>query len=716
MNEKFRVLHLRASPFVGGPERQILRCASFKFHADLEQIIGSFVDALEGKDFLETAKLQGLRTIAFSPRSGRAFRELRAFIRKEKISLICTHGYKADVLAILAGRLQGIPVASFLRGWTAQDWKVRQYESLDRLMLPFANAVVALSRSQQEKLTVSSGKRHLVTNVIEIPEITPEKVADAKKRLRERFHLPADCRIVASAGRLSPEKGTVYFIMAAKALAERFPDVRFIIFGDGAERQKLTDLQQGTNIIFAGHTIDFKELLPGIDLLVNPSLMEEMPNVVLEAMSSGVPIVATNVGGVPDIAGPEPTISLVPPADSASIVNTVSKLLESPADAYKLASLAKTRIAAEYSPELQRQELEKLYRKLIPGFDRADSQQSVKAISAIGLPFITIAMPVRNEERYIQGVLETLLAQDYPKDKYEIIVADGESTDRTRAIVSEVAAKVPVPIKLINNPKRLSSAGRNIGITNGRGDVVAFVDGHCKIETDQWLRNIAELMETTGAMCLCRPQPLDDPSNTEFQDMIAACRGSALGHGLDSSIFDLNNEKFINPTSSGAIYKREVFDRLGLYDESFDACEDVELNHRVWKAGLPAYISPKVTVRYAPRENLRGLFKQMSRYGQGRFHFISKHPDAISIGQLIPPGFVAALILALVLTPFFPVARYTLVTMVIFYMAAVLASSLILAIRHGAQFLWGGPAIYPTIHFGLGTGFWKGFLRGNRRG
>jgi succinoglycan biosynthesis protein ExoA len=334
--------------------------------------------------------------------------------------------------------------------------------------------------------------------------------------------------------------------------------------------------------------------------------------------------------------------------------------------------------------------------------------------SVTEFPFITVAMPVRNEERHIQKVLDALLSQDYPKDKYEIIVADGESTDQTRAIVERTARAAAVSIKLINNPRRLSSAGRNIGIVNGQGDVIAFVDGHCIIEGDHWLRNIADIMRETGAVCLCRPQPLDDPANSSFQDMIAKCRGSMLGHGLDSSIFDLSNERFINPTSSGAIYARQVFEKVGMYDEAFDACEDVELNHRVWQSGLKSYISPRLTVRYAPRTDVKGLFKQMMRYGQGRFRLIAKHRDAISLSQFVPPVFVAWMIFALLLAPFMLWARWVLFGTLALYFAAALLSSVVLAAKHGIKFLWGGLAIYPAIHVGLGIGFWKGFFSGHK--
>ena len=145
----------------------------------------------------------------------------------------------------------------------------------------------------------------------------------------------------------------------------------------------------------------------------------------------------------------------------------------------------------------------------------------------------------------------------------------------------------------------------------------------------------------------------------------------------------------------------------GVSAENFDQLIK-DLNHRVWEDGLPAYISPRLAVRYAPRETLNGLFKQLSRYGYGRYRFISKHPDAISIGQMIPPGFVAWLIVTSTLAFFVPWARYLIFATLAVYFAAIIGFSITLASRHGAKFLWSGVLIYPTIHFGLGLGFWKG--------
>ncbi|WP_051694382.1 glycosyltransferase [Desulfohalovibrio reitneri] len=126
-------------------------------------------------------------------------------------------------------------------------------------------------------------------------------------------------------------------------------------------------------------------------------------------------------------------------------------------------------------------------------------------------PFITVVMPVRNEARFIEGTLYSLLEQDYPGDRFEIIVADGFSDDGTRDIVSRLAGSHP-QVRLADNPGRRSSAGRNVGFRLGRGDYFLVVDGHCHIPTTGLLAHLARIFRETGADCLGRPNPSTRPT------------------------------------------------------------------------------------------------------------------------------------------------------------------------------------------------------------
>jgi len=319
---------------------------------------------------------------------------------------------------------------------------------------------------------------------------------------------------------------------------------------------------------------------------------------------------------------------------------------------------------------------------------------------------ISVVVPVRNEERHIAAVLDQLLAQDYPANRYEVLVADGMSTDCTPEIVYSYLPLDGPRVVLLPNPNQLSSAGRNVGVLHSRGDVVVFIDGHCQIPGRSLLSETARAFERTEADCLCRPQPLTAAGGNLVQETIAQARATALGHGRDSIIYDLHYEGPANPTSSGASYRRSVFERIGFYDESFDACEDVEFNHRVLRAGLNSYSSPRLAVFYDARSSFSGLFKQLFRYGRGRCRLIEKHLDAASLAQLIPSAMVAGFILGPLLALELPLARVLFLGALVLYAALLLGFSIDLAMRRGWQHLVIGPPVYVTIHCALGVGWW----------
>ena len=324
-------------------------------------------------------------------------------------------------------------------------------------------------------------------------------------------------------------------------------------------------------------------------------------------------------------------------------------------------------------------------------------------------PTISVVVPIRNEERYIAQTLGYLLKQDYPAAKLEIIVVDGCSDDRTVEIVQSIASAEP-RVKILNNPKRLSSAARNIGAKAAIGEIVTFIDGHVFIDNDKLLKNTASLMADNKVAVLSRPQFLDTPENTFFQKAVAVARKSAFGHGLDSTIYAAE-ERHVDPTSSGASYKKEVFAKVGYFDEAFDAAEDVEFNYRVGKAGFQSFTSLKLGVYYFPRASLKGLFRQLSRYGTGRFRFMRKHREAISSGALIPAlyfiGLAVLIVAAIVKLSLWPVpAIYGGL-----YVLGNLAASLLVSAKHGLGYLFVLPPIYFCIHFGLAYGFIREAVR-----
>jgi glycosyltransferase involved in cell wall biosynthesis len=636
-------------------------------------------------------------------------------------------------MGTFAARMHGIPVAWFIRGWTGEDWKVRVYEALDRTLMPLASRIVCLSRVQANQLAHHwslASKIRVVHNAIEARQVTVEERSRTRQKLRQALGLPDACTVAATAGRLSPEKGAAFFIRAIPAIREQFPGARYVLFGDGPLQGQIKEMAHQLGLLeevrFAGHVPDFPQLLPGIDVLINPSLTEVMPNVVLEAMAASVPVVATAVGGVTEIAG-DSTLLLIPPADSAALARAVTDLLHDLPRARKIGRAGQKRVQEAFSPTRQQAQLRGLYNELIPGLESMgpeaglSSQVSGSGTTVLGagtqhasptsmslLPFISVVIPVRNEEEHLGALIQGLLDQEYPANRYEIVVVDGNSTDGTTEIVKRYARHSSPRILLVPNPRQLSSVGRNVGVRASRGEIVVFIDGHCRIPNPKLFLETARILNGTGADCLCRPQPLTVSGNTFLQDVIAHARATVLGHGRDSTIYATDCEGFVNPTSSGASYRRSVFDRVGMYDEQFDACEDVEFNYRVFKSGFLSYLSPALAVYYRPRASLLGLFKQLARYGRGRLRFIRKHRNAVSASQLAPPGFLAWLAVGGLASLHSAFIREALLGTLAIYAAVVLGFSAVLGFRHGWRHFFVAPAVYSTIHFGLGAGFWAG--------
>lgn len=725
-----RILHLRASNFVGGPERQLLRHAEAQTQTRWQIVLGTFLGPNEGRELLDRAQRGGIQTVGLRSRGLRSMiAETVQLIRGEQIDLLCSHGYKADIVGMLAARRAGVPVACFLRGWTGENWTVRAYEQLDRWSLRYADRIVCLSKSQAERFAAKPSlysKIRVVCNATYPMSEDEESRKQARGELRSRLALPHDCKIVASAGRLSPEKGVQDFVSVIEGLSREFPHVRFAIFGDGTMRRALRSQARKAGVderlVFAGFHSDLPRLLMGIDILVNPSYSEEMPNIVLEAMAAGVSVVATDVGGVREIAGSDPALALVPPRKPNTLADAIRELLANEDAARRIAEAGRKRAITAYSPQAQQRQFEALYEELLSSRENAPAQRKVSNQQADEVtpsereraerrPKVSIVVPVRNEEAHIRSVLSQIESQDYPRDRVEVFVVDGNSTDGTREAVAEFAKTSSIGVRLLPNPAQLSSAGRNAGVAASSGEYIAFVDGHCWIPSRNLVRETVRLFEETGAACLCRPQPLTHPLNDGFQEVVASVRATRLGHGSDSTIYDLRYEGEVNPSSSGAIYRRSVFDTVGVYDEAFDACEDVELNFRVWKARLKSYSSPLIAVHYRPRKSVTSLWNQMVRYGRGRCRLLSKHPQAFSTTQLVPALFVIWIVAGAALSTVWPSFRWIYGGSLGVYVALIGASAVRLGWRRGWRHLVWAPVVYAVVHVGLGVGFLGEFAR-----
>ncbi len=327
-------------------------------------------------------------------------------------------------------------------------------------------------------------------------------------------------------------------------------------------------------------------------------------------------------------------------------------------------------------------------------------------------PLVSVVLPVRNEGRFIGSVLQELSEQDFPRQDFEVIVVDGESTDDTVAEAQKYQDRFD-RFRIVNNPKRLSAAARNLGYQASVGEFIIFIDGHCRIPSPRLLADMTAIFHHKRVDALCRPQPQTAGPQTYFQQAVSLARSSALGHAIDSTIYG-NQERIVPAASSGAMYRREVFEKVGEFDESFDACEDVEFNTRIDKAGLKAMISSRLTVEYAARTSLRGLFRQLYRYGFGRWRLARKHPSTLGVGTVIPMLFVLGLF-ALPFCWLISLEAGVIVSVpYVLYLVTVGAVSLGIARRNRKSMIFILPLIFFTIHFAFGSGFIAALARRGR--
>ncbi|HYH66594.1 MAG TPA: glycosyltransferase family 4 protein [Urbifossiella sp.] len=330
------VVHLTASTFYGGPERQMLGLAD----ALPDSVRTAFVSFPEGgrcAAFLDVVRERGYEAIALRadfPRLVRVTVELTTTLRDLGCDVLLCHGYKANLLGRIAARRVGVPAAAVSRGWTWQDRRVRVYEWLDRRHLRFMDHVVAVSEGQAERVRnwcgVPVGRVSVIRNSARLGAFTDTE--PARDRLLGFF--PRDCRVsrvVVAAGRLSPEKGFAVLIDAAASVLAADAGAGVVIFGEGVMRAELEQLVRtrglAGRVVLPGFRDDLDALLAAADVVTLPSFTEGLPNVALEASAAGVPVVATAVGGTPEVVTDGETGYLVPPHRPDELASRLLHLL-----------------------------------------------------------------------------------------------------------------------------------------------------------------------------------------------------------------------------------------------------------------------------------------------------------------------------------------------------------------------------------------------------
>lgn len=317
---------------------------------------------------------------------------------------------------------------------------------------------------------------------------------------------------------------------------------------------------------------------------------------------------------------------------------------------------------------------------------------------------VTVVVPMRDEEDFIGECLDSLIKQDYPKDRLEVLVVDGMSKDSSRFIALEKAEQNEF-IQLLDNPKHIAPTALNLGIRNAIGSVIIRLDAHHYAASDFVRMNVAHLSQA-GVDCV--GGPLYTVSRSIMGKAISLAMSCAFGVG-NSRFRYSRKEQFVD-TVANAAYRREVFDRVGSFDEALVRNQDIEFNHRLRKQGGKILLTPDVRSYYYARASLRGLWQQSFANGFWNVRTLRRTPDALSARHFVPLVFVVAVGSTLLLSPFFLLARLMLLLVLFSYLAIALGYTVILGWRNGfmATLL---PLVFPTIHFSYGLGSLWGCLK-----
>jgi succinoglycan biosynthesis protein ExoA len=315
-------------------------------------------------------------------------------------------------------------------------------------------------------------------------------------------------------------------------------------------------------------------------------------------------------------------------------------------------------------------------------------------------PIVSVVIAMRNEEAHIGASLQSVVKQDYPCDRLEVLVVDGMSTDRSREIVLELSARHP-HIRLLDNPKRIPSAAWNVGIKKARGSMVAVVSAHCHLAPDFISRCVHLLLEEQNVDCV--GGPLTNVGETFEAQAIALAMSFPFGVG-DSYFRYARRERYVD-TIAFAVYRRAVFDRVGLFDETLAVNEDYDLNYRLRKAGGKILLTPQARSFYYTRTTLPRLWSQYFRYGFWKVQMLRKHPRSVRVRQLVPPLFVLTLLLSGALSAISNLAAWVFALVVASYLSLALAFSFSIAARNGWRYLPILPVIFACLHLSWGLGF-----------
>lgn len=333
---------------------------------------------------------------------------------------------------------------------------------------------------------------------------------------------------------------------------------------------------------------------------------------------------------------------------------------------------------------------------------------------------VSVIMPVRNEAGCIKETIRSVLDQEEPEGGFELIVVDGQSDDGTRQVLVELAeSSVCIPMRLIDNPRRITPVGFNLGIRSAKGQIIILMGAHNTYAKDYILQCVRKL-EETGADNVGGAMQAHGEGLVQQAIAVAHHCWFAVGGAR------WHNASYEGPADTvfGGAYRRSVFDQIGLFDEELVRNQDDELNLRLIRSGGRIWHSPAIRSRYSPRNSLFHLWRQYFQYGYWKVRVIQKHRMPASVRHFVPGGFVLTLLVLAALTCLggalslaletawiwhaFSVSGRALGLVLSVYLVAAVFAAIGCGTRHGWSVVLLLPLVFACYHFAYGIGFLRG--------
>jgi glycosyltransferase involved in cell wall biosynthesis len=333
--KRIKVIILIATYRIGGPGKLLYDFCEIAPDYGCEPILVGFtVGKKESTPFIEEARKRNIKVLSVRHR----FRydpapivQFSSLLREHKADILETHGHKANFIAFVLKRFIAKPWIACVHGWTDEDWKIRVYNRLDKFLLKFPDRVVAVSKELASKLCPLGIPQRKIKVIYNAVYEKGMPAGDPPLEVRKEFKVPEGDKLLGIIGRLSPEKGQIYFLQAFSEVIKNFPQVTALIVGEGPDGKKLKEYCSSKNlfpkVVFTGYQKDITSIYKSLDLIILPSLSEGMPVVALEGMLFEKPIIGTKVGGIPEVIRDNNTGILVPSEDPASLGRAILKLL-----------------------------------------------------------------------------------------------------------------------------------------------------------------------------------------------------------------------------------------------------------------------------------------------------------------------------------------------------------------------------------------------------